>query len=279
MAIKLNHDLRVVDGRTLMMPAWKGGQEGWSNLVVPDIRDTDSVQRYPIGTKLVDGERVFYYAKASSVGVSKTDYGVKNGYGQDVAYTTVAAVASAGDKTLVIDVQSTDGQDDNGVFAANYFAGGFVVVFNHDDDAFVCRILESTATTGAGEMTLTLQDEIPVDLAIGDVDHAECMAHWALGCEWNTANEEPVVGVAHAKVTADYWFWLQTWGPCWLGPSSSGPCEAAHKHQVVFESTGEVDNHDDSSAVLEFQQHAGFGLCHAVGGGQGAPFIMLQICP
>uniref|UniRef100_A0A6M3ISX0 Uncharacterized protein n=1 Tax=viral metagenome TaxID=1070528 RepID=A0A6M3ISX0_9ZZZZ len=270
------------NGRTLILPAWKGGQTGGGKLTLSDvdIRDTYAIQRYPVGTKLLDGERVFYYAKASSVGIDRTDYGVKNGYGQDVGYTTVAAAAAIGDKTLVIDIAS-HGQSSDGVFAANYLAGGFVVVFNHGDpvDSFVCRILENTATTGAGEMTLTLQDEIPVTLAAGDVDHAECMAHWALGCEYNTATEEPVVGAVQAAVAANYWFWLQTWGPRWLGPSSAGPFDGAHKHQAVFESTGEIDGHEYNAAALTEQQHAGFGLCHAVGGGQGAPFIMLQICP
>lgn len=279
------HKLMNKDGKCIILPAWKGGQEGITNLDIPDdIGDIDAIQKYPVGTKLLDGERVFYYAKASDVGVTKTDYGVKNGYRQHIAYAAVAAAAAIGDKTLVIDIANTDGVDKDGAIAANELAGGFVVIFGHDDDAHVCRILENTVMTaalisaGTPEMTLTLADEINATL-VADADHAECMAHWALGCEYNTNNEEPVVGVAHKKVTADYWFWLQTWGPCWLGPSSSGPCEAAHKHQVVFESTGEVDNHDDSSAILEFQQHAGFGLCHANANGQGAPFLMLQICP
>lgn len=280
MVLQPTHSLVVQNGRYIVLPAWKGGQVGYINLAIPsDIRSTDLVQQYPVGTKLIDGERVFYYAKASSVGVTKTDYGVKNGYRQHVRYGAVTAVASAGDKEITITVNASDGVLGDGDIAANELAGGFVVVFNHDDDAFVCRILENTATDGGGDITLQLQDELPVALTTGAVDHAECMAHWALGCEYNTDNEEPVVGVAHAKVTADYWFWLQTWGPCWLGPSSSGPAEAAHKHQIVFESTGEVDNHDDDSAILEYQQHAGFGLCHAIGGGQGAPFFMLQICP
>lgn len=274
---KYRTDVRNENGRILIPPAWKGGQEGWENMAMPDIRDVDSVQKYPVGMKLVDGERVFYYAQAAGVGVTKTDYGVKNGYRQHVRYGDVTAAASAGDKVVVITVHASDGVEGDGDIAANELAGGFVVVFNHDDDAFVCRILENTATDGGGEMTLTLQDELPVDLTTSS--DAEAMAHWALGCEWNTDNEEPVVGMAHAKAAAGSWFWLQTWGPVWAGPSSSGPCEAAHKHQIVFESTGEVDNHDDSSAILEFQQHAGFGLCHAIGGGQGAPFFMLQICP
>ena len=279
MAKKVMHPIVNVDGRSMVLPAWKGGQKGYDLLAIPDIRDINATQLYPVGTKMLDGERVFYYAKASSFGVSKTDYGVKNGYRQHIRYGAVTAAVTAGDKEITITVNASDGVAGDGDIAINELAGGFVVVFNHDDDAFVCRILENTATDGGGDITLTLQDEIPVDLLTGNVDHAEAMAHWALGCEWNTDTEEPVVGVAHMKVTANYWFWLQTWGPCWLGPSSAGPCEAAHKHQVVFESTGEVDNHDDSSAILEFQQHAGFGLCHAIGGGQGAPFFMLQICP
>lgn len=275
------HKLLNKDGRYIVLPAWKGGQEGITNLEIPDIRDTDEVQKYPVGTKLIDGERVFYYAKASSVGVSKTDYGVKNGYRQHVRYGAVTAVAVAGDKAITITVNAGDGVLGDGDIAKDELAGGFVVVFNHDDDAFTCRILENTATDGGGEMTLQLQDEIPVPLAIGDADHAECMAHWALGCEWNQDTEEPVVGVAHAKVTANYWFWLQTWGPCWLGPTGNGPGNAADRHNVLLQSTGEVlgETADSAEVVgLEMQQ-GGFTLAHAIGGGQGAPFFMLQICP
>lgn len=275
MTTVINHDLRVVDGRTLAMPAWKGGQAGYGNLALPDIRDVDATQKYPVGTKLLDSERVFYYAKASAVGVTNTDFGVKNGLRQHVAYTTVAVAAAAGDTTLVIDVDTDD--YNSGVIAANEMAGGFVVVFNHDSDAFVCRILENTATAGAEEMTLTLHDELPVALVV-DVDHAECMAHPFFGCETNTDAEEPVMGVAHAKVTASYWFWLQTWGPVWLAPQGQVG-DAGHDHQVVFRHDGSIDEHDYSDTNVTKQQHAGFTLSHALAGGQAAAFVMLQICP
>lgn len=275
---RANHDLRVQNGRTIILPAWKGGQEGYHNLTLPDIRDVTAAQLYPVGTKLLDGERVFYYARASSVGISTTDYGVKNGYPQHVAYTSVAASAAVGATSLTIDIAS-HGVAADGVIAANELAGGFLLVFvANATTSFMCRILENTATSGAGEMTLTLQDELPVALTV-DVDNVECLAHWASGCEYNTANEEPVVGVAQAVVTANYYFWLQTWGPCWVGPSGTGPCDGAHKHQVVFESTGEVEGHDYSNALYTEAQHAGFGLAHAYGGGQGAPFLFLQITP
>lgn len=272
---KMSVDVRNENGRILLGPAWKGGQEGWENMALPDIRDIDSVQKYPVGTKLLDGERVFYYAKATSVGVTNADLGVKNGLRQHIAYTTVAVAAAIGDKTLVIDVDTDD--YNSGVIAANELAGGFVVVFPHDQDTFTSRILENTATAGAAEMTLTLQDEIPVALVV-DADHGECMASPWFGCETNTDGEEPVLGMAHAKVTASFWFWLQTWGPVWIAPQGTVG-DAANDHQVVFRHDGSIDEHDYNDANVTKQQHAGFGLCHALAGGQGAVFIMLQICP
>ena len=270
------HKLLNKDGRYIVLPAWKGGQEGITNLQVPDdISDIDSVQKYPVGTKLLDGERVFYYAKASAVGVTNTDFGVKNGYRQHIAYTTVAAAAVIGSRILVIDVDTDD--YNSGVIAANELAGGFVVIFGHDSDAKVCRILENTATAGAAEMTLTLQDEITATL-VADSDHAECMAHPFSACETNTDGEEPVVGVAPIKVTASYWFWLQTWGPCWLAPQTEVG-DAAYDHQVVFRHDGSLDEHDYNDANTIKAQHAGFCLSHALAGGQAAAFIMLQICP
>lgn len=274
------HKLINKNGRYLILPAWKGGQKGYVNLNLSgvDIRDIDSVQGYPVGTKLVDGERVFYYAKASAIGVTSSDLGVKNGYRQHIAYTTVAVAAAKGDKTLVIDVAATDGIAKNGAIAVNELAGGYVVIFGHDSDAHVCRILENTVrVAGAGEMTLTLQDEINATL-VADADHAECMANPFLGCETNIDDEEPVVGVAHVKVTANYWFWLQTWGPAWLSPQGEVG-DAPHDHQVVFRHDGSLDEHDYSDVYTAKQQHAGFVLAHANAGGQGAVFVMLQICP
>jgi len=255
------------------------GQEGVTNLQMPDdIRDISATQLYPIGTKLIDSDRVFYYAKASAVGVTNADLGVKNGYRQPVAYATVAAAAAKGATSLVIDVAATDGVAEDGVIAEDELAGGYVVIFGHDSDAHTCRIRANTAVAASGgEMTLTLQDEINATL-VADSDHAECMHHWAYGCETNTSGLEPVVGVSHVVVTASYYFWLQTWGPCWLAPQGEVG-DAAHDHQVVFRHDGSIDEHDYSDANVTKQQHAGFCLSHARAGGQAAAFIMLQICP
>jgi hypothetical protein len=276
MANYINHDLRVVDGRTLHLPAWKSGQEGESNLAIPDIRDVDTVQQYPIGTKLVDGERVFYYCE--SVGVTNADTGVENYYAQSVAYATIAAAAAVGDTTVVLDVATTDGRAKDGVIAVNQLAGGFLVIFGHDDDASCHRILSNTVVgSGGGEMTLTLQDEVNATL-VADSDHGECMESF-FGCVGDGSSAtKPIVGIAQAIAASGSFLWVQTWGPCWIPPQGAVG-DAGHDMQVVFRHDGSIDEHDYSDSNVTKQQHAGFVMAQANAGGQGAAFIMLQICP
>ena len=270
--------IRLENGRTLILPPWAGGQAGYGNLEIPDIRDVYSNQAYPVGTNMLDAERVFYYAKTSATGITNTDLGVKQGYRQHVGFATLAEPVVVGDKTLVLDVAGTDGIGGGGAIAENELAGGFLVVFPVGmTNSFVCRILTNTKTTGASEMTLTLQDEIPILMA-ANTSHVECMASMFTGCETNSKSQEPVVGVAHFAVPGDNWFWLQTWGPVWLAPQGEVG-DAGHDHQVVFRHDGSLDEHDYSDANVRNQQHAGFTLSHSRTGGQAAPFVLLQITP
>ena len=63
---KKNTDLRSVDGQTVFLPQEIGGDVGAGNIKLPNIYTEDSVQLYPIGTKLEMGERTFRYYKAGA---------------------------------------------------------------------------------------------------------------------------------------------------------------------------------------------------------------------
>ena len=70
-----NHDLRSNAGRTIFMPEYYEGEEGFGNLNLPNIYAADdAIALYPRGTKLVMGERVFYYGTYR--GVANTSAGV-----------------------------------------------------------------------------------------------------------------------------------------------------------------------------------------------------------
>lgn len=267
----INHDLRVVNGRTLMMPAWKGGQEGFGNLALPDIRDVDTVQKYPVGTKLLDNERVFYYAKAGGSGVTTTSKAVKQVYPQAVGFRSITVAQVAGDKEITLTTASPDGFGGAGTVTENELAGGFIVVFPGNNDEFVSRIVSNTLAASTA-MTVTLQDEIPTAVAIGE--HAECMANQFLNLEIHVGNvNTPAAGVAHAKAATGKWFWVQTWGPCWVAPAS-GVLGAAREFEARFYDDGAL--RDEGTDGL---QRAGYCLARGSTGGQGAPFFFLQITP
>jgi len=59
-----NHDIRSNAGRTIYMPEYYRGEEGFGNLAMPNVYNTDNVTAlYPRGTKFEAGERAFYYGK------------------------------------------------------------------------------------------------------------------------------------------------------------------------------------------------------------------------
>lgn len=284
MTMYVDQNLRSVNGRTLIIPSWKGGQEGWTNLDFPDIRDVDTLQKWPVGTKLIDGERVYYYCR-SAVIVDNVDTGIVNYYPQSVAYTTVAVAASAGDTSLTLDVAATDGRAKDGVIAVNSLAGGYLVIFGHDDDATCHRIVSNTAVA-TGEMTVVLQDEINAALVV-DADHCECMESFFN----NTADAHtygtgttPFVGIAQAKTTvAGQYHWVQTWGPCWIPPQAN-ICNEAHDLDCIWRYDGSIQEMPANDGTLAngfHMQRAGFVMAGATDGTatQGAPFVMLQICP
>ncbi|MCK5612646.1 hypothetical protein KAR91_62820 [Candidatus Pacearchaeota archaeon] len=88
-----------------------------------------------------------------------------------------------------------------------------------------------------------------------------------------------VAGIAATYVDAtDKYFWIQTWGQCWIAPQTDLG-QADSKRQLVFRHDGSVGPHDDSDTTYEeYAQHAGFVLDDN-SLANGATKMMLQITP
>jgi hypothetical protein len=238
--------------------------------------EQDTLQKYPLGTLLRMGGRTFAYAKAS--GTQNPDVGSHITAGQHVAYATIAASAAAGVSSLTLDVGGTDGAGGDGAIAANELVGGYILVFPHSSNTFIRQILSNTVVaSGGGEMTVTLDSPTPVAVVV-DVTHCECMASPYYNVISGNYPKAAIVGIPTYPATTGKYFWLQTWGPCWVSPQAEVG-EADHDLNVVFRHDGSIDEYDYSDAYVTKQQHAGFVLTHAAAGTQGAPFIMLQITP
>jgi hypothetical protein len=243
------------------------------------INDIDIVQRHPLGQRMIleDG-RVFVYAKAS--GTQIPDVGSQVGSHQHIANCAIGAVAAKGALSIVLHASATDGAAHNGLIAKNELVGGYVVVFpaatNH---AFVRRIVSNSACTISQANDCTIEVDAPIPVALTTSDTGEAMASPYLNVKTASSTYASVVGVPAVAATDGTWFWLQTWGVCWI--ATSAECGAGENDRnVVFRYNGSGDEcaYNGTYNTAKAQQ-AGFILANAYGGTQGAPFIMLQISP
>lgn len=240
-----------------------------------EISEVSTTQNYPIGARRVDHAdgTEHYYALAG--GTLNPDLGCKTQNTQAVAYTTVAVAALAQATQVTIDVGGSDGIAADGVIAVNALVNGYVVFFPHDENSFTRRITANTVTAGAGEMTLTLADPIPVALTV-DTDHGECMASPYADVRALTNTTTTVVGQPECAAVANEYVWLKKIGVTWLAPQGAVSV-GNNNRQFVFRHDGSIDEIDNTDANVDRAQRGGYVLANASGGGQGAPFVKLQI--
>lgn len=208
MTVNINHDLRVLDGKTMYMPKWVGGEVGWGNLELPDVYALDTTQKYPLGTKFVDADRTFHYgycyAKNSASG--RASGGMKNN-AKVKETTTDALIEPIGETEIVIeDTTST----------VNQWAGGFYLPYAHPG---LCtyRILSNTVSDGE-HVTLTLERGLLVASSSGMTIRISQNMYSKLSCELPNAglHYASSMGVNLVEAEAGKWLWIQTWGPCYV---------------------------------------------------------------
>jgi len=241
--------------------------------VYQDYEEASDTQHYTIGSRMQVDSRVFYYSKAG--GTLSTAVGAFSHNNQHVAFAAIDAI-SEGDYTIVVTVGAGDGVLTNGNIAEDELVGGYLVIFNAGQ-AINRRITANTAVTGGGDMTVTMDRPAPTDVA--DTEHAEMMASPYLNIQTGAHTMHPLMGMAPVVATLLLpYFWLQTWGPVWI---SADPSVGTGSDNTLaqFRSSGGVDEWTYDSVFTRQMQMAGFVLCQANGGGQGAPFIQLMLAP
>jgi len=258
------------------MPGYVDNQAGWGNLQIPDLSVADSTQKYPLGTRYVDGDRAFRYGLFK--GTMNPDLACKDTQPQAVAYATVAAAALQYATTIVLDVGATDGIAGDAVIAVDSLAGGYCVVFDASSKAFTRQISSNTVTAAASEMTIVVTDPIPVAL-VADTDHIECMASPYSYLTASTSNAYGAfMGMPQLVYTTGQYGWIQTWGPTWIAPQAAVG-SGSNIRTCIFRHDGSIDDLDYSDASNSKGQIAGYVMSHAQAGTQGAPFVFLTIAP
>lgn len=251
------------------------GSDLGATVLNQDIYEISATQKHRLGTRVVRGDKTYHYAKTLT-SITNSQLAVWSYYHQEIMYAAIAAASPVGANYLYVTVGAADGIANDGVIAAHALEGGSVVLFDASTDEWLnYTIRDNNAAVSGGTITLTIEGTLPY--ATTTSDHVEVMASPWLVSSGNNGGLRPFWGPPMRLATTTYpYFWIQTWGPCWLAPQASVGA-TAHKNEVVFRHDGSIDLPVYNDSYTMNAQRAGFVMTRAQAGTQGAPFIFLQV--
>lgn len=202
---------RVVDGRMLIAPRVGAFDYVGGLTVNPDPYAQSITQEFPLGTKLIEGERVWRYAK--------------NGAGTPAAgdpLTAATILNAAADLDVVVDAASAIGATTVSITsqaaiacAANYFKEGYLFVNVGTGLGYSYKIKSHTAlvSTTAGTI-VTLYDPLVIAVATSSSKVGLRKNPYDTVIASAAVVSGAPIGVTPRVLTASYYFWCQTGGPC-----------------------------------------------------------------
>jgi len=274
----INHDIRVVDGRYIQMPVWFRGEpdRAWGNLTLPNPHANssvgDTVQKYPIGTKYVDGDRTFFYGYTNTVyTANKANIGMFN-LNKDDGITWGATAGEAGDTKVGI---LASGLVDGTTPSEDDYAGGWLLPRTNPYSSY--RIVKSSTSgkSTSGEVDIYIDHGLveAVTLSQGSCficksEWGKMYQHWAGGLDYVTC-----VGVTLIDPVASTWQWVQAWGPCYVVPYNEEMGATVNIHQAIFHIDGTIAKHSNSTD----RQLAGYLIPNRISATTSSWLVRLQV--
>lgn len=187
------------------------------------IYEESSSAKYPVGKRLcLNDGRVFYYCKNGSVALT-----VGRAVQTPVNRTMIANItnASAGDDYLTIDSAAA-------TINAGDYDNGYLVIH---DVGYVHKIRHSPAITSAGSGNIYLYDPIVAATTSNDCTFFKNPCHSVIAL---VDGDAFMIGVPLIAVTASYYFWAQTWGPCAVYCGGSATSTKDKFYELAIHKTG-----------------------------------------
>jgi len=237
------------------------------------VYGTGTVQKFELGTRYRQDDRVFRYGRAgSAVNPMQGAFDWGTFFGEN----TVEAVV-AGQMYVKITTDATSGSVTNGFGVKNNMVGGY---FSQPDgtNKTVRRVTGHIA--GPSGATIKVYLDGPCHKALVTNSFAEwCPNPYrdlrATGAVAGGINKA-VMGVPTVVIASGSFGWFQTWGPTWMSPNAGGDFGAVDEQVAHFHDGGNIED----AAVNASAQVAGFIMgARTIGNWSNPPFIYLTISP
>lgn len=238
--------------------------------------------RFYCGDRVIlpDG-RVFRYAKSGSAGLNG---GFGAAFWRPFTFNGGTSGATAvGDTTLKVTLDAGAITNFGSDITEDGLRGGY---FSQPDTTTpTFRQIIGNSAGGDGDI-ITLYLDAPVKRAMVTASFCEFIANvWEdlRGTGGTGAGESGTDYISFAGIpattvaaTATY-FWVQTWGPCWMTPNQP-VADAATRRDVFFRQDGAIISGGDITVENGYQR-CGFVLDKTGSGSDNPPYIMLQVAP
>ena len=248
------------------------------------IYEQSATQLYPIGYKVEFHGRTWVYCRAAEAitlphrgSPNLVDYPwiATSLYSLKGLSTNDRSVGAAGRKSIV--VEADDYGHDTSPYAPtikNFFAGGYCNIFYNSSLIGCHRITGSDpcvtdATTGTSEdITLYFDEALPTAIDASCTMDVYPSPYMCQGASDSGTVYSSFTVVPPIAVTADYFFWGQVQGPCWVTPNAG--ITTAKYREVGFHTNGTV------VVMVAGYQRAGYML-YKGDGSQDDSLIMLNL--
>jgi hypothetical protein len=239
-----------------------------------------AIQNFTLGSRMQVDDRVYYYSRASAaIALPTAAYRLAVSTDQILAINDLLSVGAtlAGATQVVVTVGAFQG----GVVAADELFGGYVEIWPVAGTGFMWRkITANTGTVVGGNITITV--DRPMENVVGAASqvsiHPSVYRNVQSAVTAGLVGFATVVGLPPRAVQNGYYFWLQTWGPCFIAPTGAWPLSAANRYDVYFHQDGTTAdfNAEYAAGANPSPQRVGYVMG---AGNYGCGQVMLQLCP
>jgi len=208
----------------------------------PDPLSESATQQFPLGTKLINGERVWRYCKNSSAAITVVGNMLSSPTAVHADTTEDAVVAASNGEAYAIGSHDITITSTANIAAAPWSTAnggkeGYIMV-NGGTGIGQCRKIKSHAAFSGTNSTLVTVYEgwavapVAADTECGFVEnpYSNVIASPALS--------NMPIGVAPIALTASYYFWAQSGGPATVTTHAAIPIGTM---AIVGTTTGQVD--------------------------------------
>jgi len=173
------------------------------------IFEESSTQKHRLGEKLELGDgRVFYYSKAGATDLDPGKLVVNPDQIADHVDQLVKAAGAVGDKTITMAIGAT-------ALTANQYAEGYLVTNDEAGEGHIYKIRGHKAyDASATDVKIDLYDGL-VEALVADTSKVSLHLSPYSGLVVSVIDQADMpMGIPLIAVSANNYFWLQTWGMC-----------------------------------------------------------------